>query len=165
MKYAIGYNRAQVLLHWLTVVLVGYNLLIDNGMRDVLRASANGQTPDSNTLLMANLHAWTGFVILAIMAIRLILRFSHGTPPPPADESRPLQLASTASHWLFYALLFALPISGALAYYGGVKEAGDLHEEILKSALWLVIAIHAVAALWHHFWKKDTVLMRMLRPE
>jgi cytochrome b561 len=165
MKQSTGYTRAQIGLHWLTVVLVAYNLIIDNQMRPVLKATADGTAPNPNDLLMANLHAWLGIAILAIVAVRLALRFTHGAPPPPAGVSGPVRLASEISHWLFYALLFALPLTGAAAYYFGIGWAGDLHGEILKSALWVVIAIHATAALWHHFVKKDTVLTRMLKPE
>jgi cytochrome b561 len=160
-----GYSRAQILLHWLTVALVAYNLIIDNSMRPVLRATAAGQAPDSGDLWMANLHAWIGIAIFGVVAYRLTLRLMDGVPPPPADESTPLQWAAKASHWLFYILLFALPITGTLAYFGGYDQMGDLHGEVLKTALWVVIAAHAAAALWHHFYKRDNVLRRMLRSD
>jgi cytochrome b561 len=165
MKDAIGYSKAQIGLHWLTVLLVAYNLIIDNNMRPMLRAAANGTQPNASDLLMANLHAWIGFAILAVVAIRMALRVLHGVPPAPDDEAPPLQFLAKASHWLFYILLFALPITGALAYYAGYNELGDLHGGVLKLALWAVIVAHAAAALWHHFYKKDNVLTRMLRAE
>ncbi len=164
MKQSAGYSRAQIGLHWLTVVLVAYNLIIDNQMRPVLKAAADGTAPNSSDLLMANLHAWTGFAIFAVIAARFALRLGHGVPPPPRDVSGPLQLASKVSHWLFYIVLLAMPVTGALAYCGGFRELGDLHENG-KPVLIALIAVHAAAALWHHFYKKDDVMRRMVKAE
>jgi cytochrome b561 len=164
MKQSLGYNRTQIGLHWLTALLVAYNLIIDNSMRPVLRATADGTEPNSGDLLMANLHAWIGIAIFAVVAVRLALRLGHGAPPPPDDMPRPLQIASKLSHWLFYAVLLAMPITGALAYYGGFREMGDVHENG-KPILIVLIAVHVGAALWHHFYKKDDVMRRMVKAE
>ncbi len=39
----------------------------------------------------------------------------------------------------------------------------DLHE-LAKPAFVFLIAVHVVAALWHQFWLKDGLLVRMKRP-
>jgi cytochrome b561 len=40
------------------------------------------------------------------------------------------------------------------------KQFYELHE-LLANALWLLLALHVGAALIHHFWRRDEVLLRM----
>ena len=42
---------------------------------------------------------------------------------------------------------------------------GGLHAELLKTALWVVIGLHVVAAFYHHFILKDGLLNRMRRAQ
>ena len=55
----------------------------------------------------------------------------------------------------------ALPVSGLLAWYGGISSLADRHGGILKALLWLTIAGHVLAAFYHHFILKDGLLHRM----
>jgi cytochrome b561 len=70
--------------------------------------------------------------------------------------------AAKASHWLFYILLVAVPATGLLAIYVS-DEFGDIHK-LAKPAFIALIALHAVAALFHQFVLKDGTLKRMLLP-
>jgi cytochrome b561 len=40
----------------------------------------------------------------------------------------------------------------------------DLHGELLKALLWVMIALHVVAALYHQVMLKDNLLNRMRKP-
>jgi hypothetical protein len=61
-----------------------------------------------------------GIAVLCLAVIRVILRSpARGGP----GHEPPLGLLKVA-HGAFYLLFFAMPISGALAYYGGVEAAG-----------------------------------------
>ena len=55
----------------------------------------------------------------------------------------------------------ALPVTGLLAWYGGISSLADLHGGILKALLWLTSAGHVLAAIYHHFILKDGLLHRM----
>ena len=57
--------------------------------------------------------------------------------------------------------MLALPITGLLAWYGGVTSLAGLHGELLKTLLWVMIALHVIAALYHQFVLKDHLLDRM----
>ncbi|MCY1426363.1 Cytochrome b561 [compost metagenome] len=94
-----------------------------------------------------------------------------------------LQLTSHALHWLLYALMIAIPLSGWLmssalgfqtVWFGVVplpdllvkdKAMGDaliqLHEALNFTLLGLVI-VHTGAALKHHLIDHDDVLTRIL---
>ena len=71
------------------------------------------------------------------------------------------RLAAKFAHAFLYLLLIAMPLSGAAAYYFGVDAAGDLHADVLKVALWLLIGGHVLGALAHQFYWKTNVLRRM----
>jgi cytochrome b561 len=96
----------------------------------------------------------------------------------------PLQrsLAQT-THIALYVLLFAMPLTGwlmssaknySVSWFGLFtwpnliaknETAFDLlrsTHHILSYALFAIAVLHLLAALKHHFWDKDTVLLRML---
>jgi cytochrome b561 len=83
----------------------------------------------------------------------------------------------------FYVLLFAMPLTGwlmssaknySVSWFGVFtwpnliaknETAFDLlrsTHHILSYALFAIAVLHILAALKHHFWNKDTVLLRML---
>lgn len=157
-----GYSAAQISLHWLIVVLVFFQLIFGESMSTSFRAASRGTAVDPADATLATAHLWVGFAILALVVIRLALRLRDGAPLPPAGESPALVLAAKATHALFYILLFVVPISGIVAYYW-VPAAGEVHE-LGKPAFIILIVLHIAAALWHQFWLRDGLLMRMLKP-
>jgi cytochrome b561 len=157
-----GYSAAQISLHWLIVVLVFFQLIFGESMSTSFQGSLQATAVDPTDATLAMAHIWVGFAILALVVIRLVLRLRDGAPPPPRDESPALVLAAKATHALFYILLFAVPVSGIVAYYW-LPSAGEIHE-LGKPAFIILIVLHIAAALWHQFWLRDGLLMRMLKP-
>jgi cytochrome b561 len=159
---AAAYTRPQVLLHWLIVVLVAAQFLTADAMEDFFDkaedAGALAGFPAGDAGAMA--HALGGSTILVLMLIRFGLRLAHGAPPPPASLSPMLQFAARATHYIFYVLLIALPLTGATALYVN-SEAGDVHG-LLKTVLLLFILAHVAGALTHAFVFRDGVVRRML---
>lgn len=100
--------------------------------------------------------------ILALVAVWLVLRLRNGAPPPPTETSRAIELAGRVSHWLFYALLVAVPVTGLLGYYYG-DPYGEWHT-FAKPVFIGLIALHVAASLYHQFWREDGLLMRILKP-
>jgi cytochrome b561 len=88
-----------------------------------------------------------------------------------------------ATHALLYLLLFLLPILGwmdagfralPVNFYGMVAippivpavrslagQTGDIHT-LVSYVLLGIVGLHVLAALYHHFWLRDSVLLRML---
>lgn len=156
-----GYSLSQRFLHWATVLLVLYNLLLPDGMNAWYRLVRRGGTPSPEQIASANIHAYVGIAILLVTILRLCLRFVQGVPPESADEPAIFRLAARFAHASLYLLLLALPVSGIAAYYFGVQVAGSVHAEALKLILWIVIVAHVLGALVHQFYWKTDVLRRM----
>ncbi len=157
-----GFSRVQVGLHWAVVVLILFNLLVDNDMGRLMRDAAQGGTAATSTLAWA--HIIVASLVLVLVAWRLALRLTRGVPAAPEGESALLKLAGAAGHVALYLLMIALPVTGLLGWYGGMSLLAEQHGGILKVLLWLVIMTHALAALYHHFVLKDGLLDRMRKP-
>jgi len=109
----------------------------------------------------ANVHAYVGIIILLLTCIRLALRSIQGVRAAPTNAPAIVRLAGHSAHVVLYGLLIALPVTGMAAYYLGHDGVGDIHAEVLKTALWTFLAAHIFRALAHHFYWKTSVLRRM----
>ncbi len=126
-------------------------------------------------------HDSIGITILALAALRLGWRLVDRPPPWPATMANYERVIARITHVTFYALLFALPITGWLlssaegnpVRYFDLFELPplassldkdtfeDLHETLFNVLLALSV-LHVVGALKHHFWNGDHVLRSML---
>jgi len=128
-------------------------------------------------------HKSVGVLILLLAVLRLAWRLANPPPAAPVDSPTWETKLAAAGHFLLYALMFAVPISGWLisdasrvpfnaffvismpdfidANRDLQKDAEDVHE-ILTTALMLIAAVHVIAALRHHYLLRNDVLRRML---
>jgi cytochrome b561 len=128
-------------------------------------------------------HKSFGMTVLMLAVLRLLWRFGHAPPPLPSRMSLIEQRLARATHAAFYVLLFAIPITGwlmssakkySVSWFGlftwpdliGKSESAfdalRLTHKILGLLLFSIAVLHILAALKHHFWDKDDVLLRML---
>lgn len=156
-----GYSIYQIGLHWLIAALVIVQLVFGQSMTEVMDAAEEGEPVSALDANMAGLHYYVGISILVLVAVRLALRIWQGAPPPPRT-SKAIELAGRVSHGLFYALLICVPVTGLLGYYVGDPFA-DIHSWA-KPVFIGLIALHVSASLYHQFWRRDGMLMRMLKP-
>lgn len=157
-----GYSGAQILLHWIIAALVLFQLLFGESMTIATDAAEEGTALAPSDAALASAHYWVGLAILALVLVRLVIRLAAGAPAPRSSGAPLLDRFVTAAHWLFYALLVAMPLSGLAAVYV-TPEAGDVHQ-LGKPAFIILIAVHALGALYHQFWLKDGTLRRMIVP-
>ena len=174
------YTKPAIWLHWIIAVLMLFMLFQqffgDNLIRVPVGGSLAGWRPSA--------HASIGITILLLGLARLCWRLGHPPPALPTTMPRWQVFASQATHWTFYALMIALPVTGMLAIvpYGAERLnvedvtffnlfpvafmpnlgswTGAAHELLTQVAKVLVI-VHIVAALKHQFWDKDGLLGRM----
>jgi cytochrome b561 len=172
------YTKTAIWLHWITAAIMIFMLFLSEDLIKLPRGQAIGPLDWGPTA-----HASFGTLVLLLAIARLLWRI--GNPPPPMPVMpRWQEIASKATHHLFYVLMIVIPIFGllALAPYG-VEHAGienvvffnlfslafmpnlgewtaEVHELLSKLAQILVI-IHVIAALKHQFWDKDSLLSRM----
>ncbi|MHC1550629.1 cytochrome b [Phyllobacterium sp. K27] len=106
-------------------------------------------------------HYWVGIAILFLVATRVVVRLIQGAPTPAGSYGVLTYLART-THFLFYLLLVAIPVTGLLTIY--VSDSfGDIHG-LGKPAFIVLIVLHATGALFHQFVLKDGTLRRMFIP-
>lgn len=154
------FTSTQIALHWLTALLILAQFLNDGAISRAFRATMRGAA-EIPTSWLVPVHVFVGIAILVFTVWRVVLRLSRGAPPPPAEEPRALQIAAAATHGTLYLLLLLLPLTGFVAWFGGVGAAGGAHE-ILKTLLLVVIGLHVDGALYHRLILKSGVMERML---
>ena len=155
-----AYSRLQIVLHWLVVAMLAVQFFTHEGVHDIERAARRGTEVEPFSLLLAGIHKWDGIAILAVVARRLVLRATHGAPAPEPGMGLWQERAARYTHVALYALLFAVPLTGAAAVWI-TSEAGDLHETLVP-ARWTVAFLHVAAALFHYAVQRDNVLQRMV---
>jgi cytochrome b561 len=131
---------------------------------------------------LRDIHKSVGLLVLALMTVRVLWKFGNVAPADPTGTPRWQALAAQLVHWGLYAAIFFQITVGLLVAgqqpisFFGLFEFGPLlsrnreqHEffEELHETGWVIIAtlvgVHVLAALYHHFVKKDGVLKRMTR--
>lgn len=162
-------------LHWLTVVLVftGYLMAPDGSEQQIYSAAGDFDRRTHETL---------GISVFTLTFARLAWRWFD--PAPKHDGMRPwMRVASRTAHVALYGLLFAVPLTAiAGAWLSGhpltlwgipdiapmVAESRELGKTIVGyhtlfgDTLIYLAALHAAAALFHHFFLRDEVLLSMV---
>lgn len=172
---APDYDGAAKSLHWLIVALVLTQFVVSWLMPGIGRNTVPG------TLI--NLHFSLGVLIIVVMAVRFTHRLLHPTPPAMPDAPAWERRLAHAIHGLFYAILLIVPFLGwasasahslPVTFFGlftlpdlaapkarWALRAGDVHTYAMWTLL-AIIALHAAAALYHYFVRRDGVMQRML---
>ncbi len=164
------YHPVHVVLHWLVAILAIFLL--------ALGLLVFPRTPNADEVQMLGMHKMLGIFLGLFMISRLITRFVFKRPAP-ADAGHPaLNMVGKIVHFLLYVGIFAMMFSGdsldeAYGLENILKGSGGAMpenlfiypERILHGNLAYVmialIALHAGAAMYHQFIRKDNLLSRM----
>jgi len=166
------YGTGAVVLHWTMFLLVAAV-----GVLGLLHDS----WPKRTQAFWINLHAMLGLLLWLTLMARFWWRIGHRPPSLPSGVGDWPRRLSGPVHWALYALLFVTPIVGIVTFiwHGRVFDFGVFHldfgvksnravfhptEDIhgyLAYAIFALAGVHAAAALWHHFFRRDGVLGRM----
>lgn len=156
-----GYSRLQIALHWLVFALIAQQYLFKAAMSAAWDRITEGATAGFNPLVLA--HVAGGALVMIFAVWRLTLRVRRGVPP--AIESSKVQgILAKLTHVGLYALIILMPVSGSVAWFGGVEAAAEGHK-MLKIVLLALVALHIVGALYHQFIQRDGTLARMRRTQ
>ena len=169
------YSITARVLHWTTAALV--LTMIPIGL--VMANFSLGPTGD----VLYDIHRSIGAVLIPIVLLRLAYRLANPPPPLPDDIPAVQRLAANLMHWALYLLLIVQAFVGWIAtsaYRAPInvfwlfelppiwpvdqpfsEQLFGVHR-LLGIALALLICVHIAAALYHHFVRKDDVLLRML---
>lgn len=158
-----GWSRLSITLHWLIVLLIIAQYIESDWMGDIWRGWRRNTPVDGLTNALGWSHIVLGTLVLLFAAIRLWDRFTHGRPPAPEGEPAWAGWLSQITHVLIYALLFAMPISGLLAWFGGIPQLAEIHEWLWNPLVALIV-VHVAGALAQHFYFRTDVLRRIMKP-
>ena len=155
-RYA--YSRAHQMLHWGTVGLVLVQIWTYPAIGRTHHASHLGEVVNPDDLVLHNIHAISGGLILLFALVRLWLR--HRSPlVSPTFPWPVLATLSKLVHFALYATLILLPITGVLKMYV-LSSAGPVHVG-LTQILNLLLVLHISGALLHAIVWRDNLLARM----
>ena len=160
----LGYSGAQIALHWTVAVLVVAQIVLHDGIEAAYAAGRGVGAATESEMFLADLHVAFGVAVFALALLRVALRVRRGAPPPPQDEHPALRMAARATHFALYALILLMPVTGGLAWFGGIEAMAGVHG-VGKAAILVLVGLHVLGALYQHFYLRTDVLRRMLRPE
>ncbi len=169
------YSTVAIVFHWTIAVLLIANLAA--GLAFDRIEAADKQL----FFTLIQLHKSTGITILVLAVARLIWRLMNPPPPLPDHMTTAERILATISHWGFYVLMFALPLSGwamvstaklvfQMFWYGlfeipKLDAPRNWNYDGLHAILgWVVLALivlHVAAALKHHYFDRDNLFARM----
>jgi cytochrome b561 len=155
-----GYSRIQITLHWTIAALVIFQLFVNEAMQHAFADRLDGEQIEE--FGGALLHVVIGLTVLVLAAIRLAVRALRGAPAPHSDTPAIFNWLGHATHYLLYGFIFAMPLTGAIAWFFRIEVAAELHE-LGRLILVPAIGLHVLGALAEHFVFRNDTLMRMLR--
>ena len=159
MPAPTGYSRSQIVLHWSVLGLIALQFLFHDAISEAWERLEDGAELVFNPLVAAHLAG--GAMVLVFALWRLGLRVRRGVPAP-IESSLVQVVVARLTHVGLYAMMILMPLSGAVAWFGGVDAAAEGHE-VLKVVLLALIALHVLEAVYHHFVLRDGTLTRMAR--
>jgi len=168
------YSKRMVIVHWLILVLLIAAWYLGDSLADA--------TDESKATLFGYIvHMAMGGTVLLLALTQLIFRSKDGRPPLVKDK--PIyQAVAKSVHYLLYAVMFLLPVTGILIILNSKagaallafdanllpKEHGfkdvfshEIHEQLVNVLIALAV-IHILGAIKHQFITKDGLMERMM---
>jgi cytochrome b561 len=180
----LHYSRAAMLFHWSIAALI----LVEFAFALSFTRFNPGETWYFRAAY--RMHMSAGMPLLALSVSCVAWRLLHTYPPLPRDMLAVTRALAKIAHTLLYVFIVAVPATGwailsvrnspvgifgklnwpNIAYlthmtYEERVRFNDLllpiHAKLSYIGISLV-ALHVAASLYHHFWRGDDVLVRML---
>jgi cytochrome b561 len=169
------YTHTAITLHWVIALLIFAAFPLGVYMHEL------PLSPDK--LRLYSYHKWIGVTIFLLAVLRVAWRGTHRPPALPEAMPRWERIAADTVHYLLYALILAIPLSGWLmssakgvqtVWFGVLplpdllakdKALGDLLKEVHEVLNFLMLGLvlaHIGAALKHHFINHDGILAHMI---
>jgi cytochrome b561 len=167
------YGAGAVTFHWTAAALIVFlgalGLLFDD-------------IPREARPFWINVHVCVGLFYFALVIARLLWRATHKAPDLPPDVGEFSRRTSFAVHHLLYVLMLLIPVIGVVARvwhgrsfdygvfqlnFGVASNPAVFHpaekiHQLLAYALFVFAGVHAVGAVYHHFVRRDGILLRMM---
>jgi cytochrome b561 len=173
-----GYGWLSIALHWVCALLIFFLFGLGVYMRSLDYYSPWYHKGPA-------LHIALGLLVFALMLLRAIWRSRNTQPLAIPTIGKTTRVAATWVKFLLYVGVFLICLSGylittaegdAASFFGlfsipatlklsadNVDLAGEIHEYLAWTIIFIALA-HGGAAIFHHFFKRDKTLVRMLKP-
>lgn len=168
-----SYGKMSKFLHWLMAIMLLCVFTVGYWLKDL------------GMPLLYKAHKAMGFLILILVVVRLLWRFGNKVPNYEGlSMPKWMVLAGHMAHYTLYAFMIVVPLSAFIASNAAQYPVSFLflfdmpslfdskNTELARNLMWVhkwgafifgwVIGAHILAALYHHFIKKDNILIRML---
>ena len=169
------YSKSSIMMHWLVVLLmigtyafIELRVLFPKGepMRDIFK----------------DIHYWLGLLVLILILPRIWSIFKTPAPEVVPAPSMVDKIMAHSMHAFLYIFMIVMPILGwillsaegkPIPFFGlnlpalvapdkeFAKSIKEIHE-IIGTVGYYAIGLHTLAALYHHFVKRNNMLKRML---
>lgn len=169
------YGSLSIAMHWLMLLL----LAAVYACIELREFYPRGSDPRE---ALKQWHFMLGLAVFALVWLRLALR-AIGPPPRIVPPVRVWQhRLAVATHLALYAFMIAMPLLGwlllsaegkAVPFFGlelpalvgadaALADSLDTLHEAIGTVGYYLVGLHAVAALFHHYFLHDNTLLRML---
>lgn len=168
------YGKLSIALHWITLaLLVGVYACIE--LREMFPRDSDPR------VMLKSWHFTLGLTVFFLVWVRMAARLLGKTPPIIPRAPRWQLIIANAVEFALYGLMFLLPILGWItlsatgdsipffglqlpALVGPNEQLAERSEEVheaLATIGYFLIGLHAAAALFHHYVRRDNTLVRM----
>lgn len=167
------YGTPAIVLHWVLAALIAFMAGLGWYMMTVEHEPGGQQ--------WIELHKSVGLVVALLVLLRVLWRLGHRPAPLPAGTPHWQERLARVTHWLLYAGMIVLPVTGilgssyqraGLVFFGYAlprwvaadRATAHLFFEIHETIVWVVVVLvvlHVAAALKHLVVDRDEVFGRM----
>ena len=168
------YGAVHKLVHWVMAIMIIGLIAVGLYMGEM--------DPSPEKWQAYALHKSFGISIIALVGVRILWKLVNASPKLPEGMKSHEKALAHLGHLALYVMMLAMPFSGWIMSSAGghavkffdwtvpaiVEKGSSLghwaHEihEIGGSLFIALIVLHVVAALYHHYIRKDDVLKRMV---
>ncbi|GAB6069376.1 cytochrome b [Thiomicrorhabdus hydrogeniphila] len=169
------YGSLSIWLHWLMFLVIAMTFASIE-LKGLFEKGTDARD------LMKLIHFSLGLTVLVLVIARLMIMLPQKNPEITPTPNKTLQKIAKAMKVVLYLFMLAMPILGWLILSGADKVTPfygfdlpalinpdkdlahtlkEIHETLGTIGYWL-IGLHAVAALFHHYFLKDDTLKRIM---
>jgi cytochrome b561 len=113
------YSIVAIALHWLIAAAIILMVPLGWWMAD----NVSDPSQASRVFKAYQLHKSIGLTILVLSVLRVVWRFTHRFPPLPGHMPPWEKAAARASHFLLYAIILLMPLTGWIYVSAGWNAA------------------------------------------
>lgn len=171
---AQSYGSIAKFFHWIIALLIIGLVFVGYFM--------GGISDKPTRISIINAHKLTGLTVLALMILRAGWALINPKPLLPLATPTWERVLVRCAHLLLYAFVIAMPLSGWIGSVAAgyvphfanyvfnlpitpdpaLAKLAFLAHYVLAIIIIVFVVLHIVAALYHHYIKRDDILRRMV---